>query len=144
MDDKMEDLNENAIDDAKEATIGMTEIDGFDFERAAMLMGIIEKVANVAPKASAISGCAQAALNEMNEEAKAIAKRRAEEFTKLEAAAVQKRAEEQAQRETDEAEVVDDGPGDGRPAPTSVPRPARQPARAIPSQPLDTGVGRRV
>lgn len=96
------DENDNKIDDREEATLAMNEVDSFDFERANMLMGVMEKVANIAPKSSSISGLAAAALNEMNEEAKAIAKRRADEFKKLES----QRAEALVaqQRERDESE----------------------------------------
>lgn len=98
-----DDQNENLVDDREEATIGMSEIDGFDFARAAMLMGVIEKVANVAPKCTAILGLATVALNEMHEEAKEIGRRRSDEITRLEAQAQQKRAEEERERQ-EEAE----------------------------------------
>lgn len=101
------DLNNNLIDDHEEATIGMDEIDNFDFDRAMKLMSIMEKVAGVAPKSMAISGLAAAALNEMNEEAKDIAKRRAEAFSKAEADARNKAYDEQRAREADEAEARD-------------------------------------
>jgi hypothetical protein len=107
----IEDQNQNQIDDVDEATIGMEEIDEFDFGRALMLMSVMEKVAGVAPKANAIFGIAQAALNEMAEEAKAIAKRRAEEFAKAEQKAGEKRAAEaqaQAEADAEEQEAVDD------------------------------------
>lgn len=96
------DENDNKVDDREEATIGMSEIDGFDFERAVMLMSVMEKVANVAPKAASISGLAAAALNEMNEEAKDIAKHRAEEFAKLEAQRAEALAAQQREREEEE------------------------------------------
>lgn len=117
------DANANLIDDAEEATIGMTEIDGFDFERAAMLMSIMEKVANVAPKAQAISGIAAAALNEMAEEAKAIAKRRAEEMQKAEAQARANAYEAGRPSEPEEEPVAEE----------RLQPPARTP-RAIPAQ----------
>lgn len=78
------DENKNLIDDREEATVGMDEIENFDFERAVMLMSVIEKCATVGVKATSISGLAQASLNEMNEEAKVLAKKRAEAFKELE------------------------------------------------------------
>jgi hypothetical protein len=98
------DENTNFVDDRKEATIGMTEIDGFDFERAIQLMSVIEKCASVGVKATSISGIAQASLNEMNEEAKAIGKRRGAELVKLEAEA---KAEVEAKRREAEREAED-------------------------------------
>jgi hypothetical protein len=97
------DENKNEIDDHEEATTGMEEVDAFDFERAVMLMSVMEKVANVAPKSAAISGLAAAALNEINEEAKAIAKRRAEAFKDLERQRDERLA---AQRRERDAEVI--------------------------------------
>lgn len=120
------DENKNLIDDAEESKIGMSEVDAFDFERAVMLMSVMEKCANVAPKSTAISGLAAAALNEMNEEAKVIGKRRAEEFAKIEAAAAQKRAEEErAQREDEEAKAAqakEDADNAARVTPRAIPR----------------------
>jgi hypothetical protein len=111
----MVDENANLVDDHEEASIGMTEIDNFDFGRAIMLMSVIEKCASVGVKATSISGIAQASLNEMNEEAKAVAKRRAEEFAKAEAAAAQRvamqrreaeaKAKAQAEQEAEAANV---------------------------------------
>jgi len=122
------DENANLIDDQEEATIGMKEIDAFDFGRAGMLMSIMEKVANVGVKSTAIGGLAAAALNEMNEEAKAIARRRAEEFAKAEAAAAQKLAIEQRKREEAEAEEQEE-------AQKVNLHPQPPVARAIPSRP---------
>lgn len=99
MDDIQNDENQNLIDDAEEATTGMDEIDGFDFERAAMLMGVMEKQATIGVKATAIGGLAAAALNEMNEEAKAIAKRRAEAMRDLERKRDEKLAQQRADQE---------------------------------------------
>lgn len=93
----MSDDNNNLLDDREEASIGMEEADQFDFERAVQLMIVVEKCASVGVKATSIAGLAQAALNEMNEEAKDIAKRRAEAFAKAEAEAAAKRAREQQQ-----------------------------------------------
>lgn len=80
-----------------------SDIDNYDFERANMLMGVMEKVANVAPKATSISGLASQALNEMNEEAKDIARRRAEAY----AAAEAKRLEMEQRRQKDELEAAE-------------------------------------
>jgi len=106
MSDIENDENANLIDDAEEATIGMSEIEGFDFERAVQLMSAIEKCATVGVKATSIAGLAQAALNEMNEKAKAIAKRRAAEFAKVEAAAAAKAAAERRAKEEADAEAA--------------------------------------
>lgn len=124
MSDTDNDQNDNLIDDAEEATIGMSEIDGFDFERAVLLMTVIEKCANVAAKATPISGLAQAALEEMNVEAKEIAKRRAEEFKRKEAEA--RAAVEAKQRE--DADAPDDAP---RMIPTRKPAPAPDNGRRL-------------
>jgi len=56
----------------------LKEIHEFDFERAVMLMSIAEKVATVSPKNTALLGIAQAELEFMNEQAKDIARRRAD------------------------------------------------------------------
>ncbi len=102
----MDDENKNLIDDAEEAAVGMEEIDNFDFERAAMLMGVMEKCANIGVKSTSIGGLAAAALNEMNEEAKAIARRRTEALADLERRVAMARAEKQAEREAEEAKTV--------------------------------------
>jgi hypothetical protein len=109
------DENTNFVDDREEATIGMKEIDGFDFERAIQLMSVIEKCATVGVKATSIAGIAQASLNEMNEAAKTIAKNRAAELAKLEAAAalkvamqkqeVEAKAKAQAEKDAEAANV---------------------------------------
>lgn len=78
------DENKNLIDDHEEATVGMEDIDNFDFGRAMALMGVMEKCATVGVKATSVAGLAAAALEEMNQEAKAIAKRRSEAFKELE------------------------------------------------------------
>lgn len=130
----MDDVNENQIDDADEAKLGMTEIDGFDFERAVILMNVMEKCANIGVKSTSIGGLAAAALNEMNEDAKAIAKRRAVEFEKAEQRAGEQRAAEARKRE--EAEQAEKEETDEA---ARVARP-----RAIPSEPTQVDVGRRL
>lgn len=128
------DENKNLIDDREEATVGMDEIENFDFERAAMLMGVIEKCATVGVKATSISGLAQASLNEMNEEAKVLAKKRAEAFKELErkrdeALAAQRREREAFEAaKAEEAEQLRMHPKE--PVAPAVPRamPARAPA----------------
>lgn len=140
------DENDNLIDDREEATLGMTEIDGFDFERAAMLMSIMEKVANVAPKSSALSGLAAAALNEMNEEAKEIARRRAEEFAKAEAKAQAEAivAAKQEQARQDEANAEGEVHLDPAPPDDELRlHPAQPVRRAIPSASMPAD-GRRL
>lgn len=149
MDNKPEedfvDDNENKIDDREEATLGMTEIDGFDFERAVMLMSVMEKVANVAPKSTAISGIAAAALNEMNEEAKAIAKRRAEEFKKLEAQRAEALAAQQREREESERVKAEEAQrASMHPAPPVAPTQPRAIPRPQAPAPTPTDNNRRL
>lgn len=119
------DENQNQIDDAEEASAGMDAIDNFDFDRAMQLMSVMEKCATVGIKATSIAGLASAALNEMNEEAKQIAKDRAKAVKDLErlrdealAAKARQRAEAEAQAkaEADEAARV--------PRPKAIPNPA--------------------
>lgn len=103
MSDTDNDQNQNLIDDAEEATIGMNEIDNFDFERAGALMDVMAKCATIGVKATSVAGLAAAALEEMNEEAKAIARRRAdamqaEEAKRREALEAQRREREQAEK----------------------------------------------
>lgn len=101
------DENKNLIDDHEEATTGMYEVDNFDFERAAMLMSVLEKCATIGVKATSVAGLAAAALEEMNQEAKDIAKRRAEAFKELERKrdeALAAQAREQAERKLAEDE----------------------------------------
>lgn len=123
------DENQNQIDDAEEASAGMDAIDNFDFDRAMQLMSVMEKCATVGVKATSIAGLASAALNEMNEEAKQIAKDRAKAVKDLEqrrdealAAKARQRveAEAQAKAEADEAARV--------PRPKAIPNPAPNPA----------------
>lgn len=82
----------------------------FDFERAMMLMTVMEKVANVAPKAMSISGLASAELNAMNDEAKAIALAAAEaERQRIEAERPKMiPAEDEATAEDDEDTSAED------------------------------------
>lgn len=135
MDDIQNDENQNLIDDREEATAGMDEVNNFDFERAVQLMTVLEKCATIGVKATSIAGLASAALNEMNEEAKVLAKQRAEAFKQLErkrdeALAAQKRErEEQAAAEAEEAAQVRMHPKE--PVAPSVPR-------SIPTRPAPT------
>ena len=127
----MDDENKNLIDDREEATAGMDDVDSFDFARAAELMSVLEKCATIGVKATSISGLAAAALNEMNEEAKDIAKRRGDAIRELErkrdeALAAQKRAaEDEAPRKADEEQEAKD---------------TRVRARAIPATSMPNGV----
>lgn len=127
------DENNNLIDDREEASIGMDAARDFDFERAVQLMTVIEKCANVGVKATSISGLAQAALNEMNEEAKGIAKERAAAFAKAEAKASAQRAEKQRQLAA-EAEAEDNSP---RAIPSSTPARENPPRRPVQHQQAD-------
>jgi hypothetical protein len=101
------DENQNLIDDHEEATTGMDEVDNFDFERAMAMMGVMEKCVSVAPRCTAIFGLAQAALNEMNEEAKDIAQRRAKAVKDLERKRDEALATQAKQREAEEAAEVE-------------------------------------
>jgi hypothetical protein len=135
------DENANLIDDHEEATIGMSEVDGFDFERAVMLMTVMEKCANIGVKSTSIGGLAAAALNEMNEEAKAIATRRAEEFKKAEAKAAaeaafkQREEQDRKQREADDAA---EAKAAARPKAIPATAPVFKPAPAPAPTPTDT------
>jgi hypothetical protein len=144
------DENTNFVDDREEATIGMKEIDGFDFERAIQLMSVIEKCATVGVKATSIAGIAQASLNEMNEAAKTIAKNRAAELAKLEAAAalkvamqkqeVEAKAKAQAEKDAEAANVK------ARAIPTNpeLANPARTPIAASRTAQVADNNARRV
>lgn len=131
------DENQNLIDDHEEATAGMEEVDNFDFERAAMLMGILEKCATIGVKATAISGLASASLNEMNEEAKQIGKRRNDAIKELErkrdeAIAAQQRQQDDEARAKAEEEAKAKADRVNRPTPpepTVVDPPARPTSR---------------
>jgi len=87
----------------------MDEIHHFDFQRAVGLMMIAEKVATVAPKCTSLLGIAQAELEQMNQQAKDIARRRADrarEADERKAAAEAEKAKAEAETETTE----DSGP----------------------------------
>ena len=73
--------------DINEATYDAVadRIDSFDFGRAVELMTVMEKCATIGVKATSIAGLAAAALEEMNNEAKAIAVDRAEAAKAVEA-----------------------------------------------------------
>lgn len=79
-----------------------------DYERAALLMDIQSKVANISPLNTAIAGEAAAELKEINEEAKENAVERAEEAKRIEAeeaeqAAIRQReAEDEVKRNENE------------------------------------------
>lgn len=138
--DEFVDENVNNIDDREEATIGMSEINDFDFERAVQLMSVMEKVANVAPKSMAISGLAAAALQEMNEEAKVIAKRRAEAFVELERKRDEAFAAQAAERDAEaQAQAEEDAQVNIHPQPAFAPTVPRAYPAQRPAPPVDTG-----
>lgn len=58
-------------------------IHNFDFERVALLLGIVEKQTLVLPKATHLSGIAIKALNAMNEDAKVLAKNHNDKVTTI-------------------------------------------------------------
>lgn len=136
--DKIEnDENQNLIDDHEEATTGMDEISNFDFERAMMLMSVLEKCSTIGVKSTSIAGLASAALNEMNEEAKVLAKKRAEAVKELErkrdeaiAAQARQRDEEARVKAEEEAKAkAERVKQPAPPEPTVVDPPARPTSR---------------
>jgi len=78
----------------------------FDHERAAQLMDIMHKVANIAPKATSILGLAQRELNDLNDQAKEIAAEMAAADEEKRAAAAA--AEADKKRVADEAKAKAD------------------------------------
>jgi hypothetical protein len=127
----MTDENRNGLEDDFEVQDQdeLQEIHDFDFQRVSQLMTIAEKVATVAPKCTSLLGIAQAELEHLNEEAKAIARRRADRAKEME----QRRYEAEQARLRDEAEAREEETGEpqdpGTPAPTpqpGEPSPARR------------------
>lgn len=80
MNDKV--MTDKEIDDETYESIA-DKIDHFDFGRAATLMDVMAKCATIGVRATSIGGLAAAALDEMNDEAKAIARERADEAQRL-------------------------------------------------------------
>ena len=81
----MADINKsinNEYDVHDEAEI--KAIHDFDFERVGLLLGMMEKLVTVAPKATSLFGIAQAEIEILNEQAKGIAKARAEKAKQAE------------------------------------------------------------
>lgn len=122
--------NEFEVQDQDE----MQEIHEFDFDRALTLMSIAEKVATVAPKATSLLGIAQAELETLNQQAKDIARRRADRAREMEQRrydAEQAKLKDEADQQA-EAEANDDG----RPRPRAIPsnpQPAPIPGPGEPS-----------
>lgn len=116
----------------------MQEIHDFDFQRAVMLMNIAEKVATVAPKATSLLGIAQAELEHMNQQAKDIARRRADRAAEAE----QRRytaEQERLTRENDEAKDAAQAADNGRPRAIPArpqPEPVQQPGMPEPNRRL--------
>jgi uncharacterized protein with von Willebrand factor type A (vWA) domain len=119
----MTDENKNGVDDDFEMQDQdeLQEIHDFDFQRVSQLMTIAEKVATVAPRCTSLLGIAQAELEHLNEEAKAIARRRAERAKEME----QRRYDAEQARLREEAEVREEETGEDvdpeTPAPTPGP-----------------------
>lgn len=112
----------------------MQEIHDFDFQRAVMLMQIAEKVATVAPRATSLLGIAQAELEHMNQQAKDIARRRADRAAEAE----QRRyaaEQDRIARENAEAEESADETGDD-PDLEPPPEPVQQPGMPEPQRRL--------
>jgi hypothetical protein len=96
----------------------MKAIHDFDFGRALTLMSIAEKVATVAPRATSLLGIAQAELEILNNQAKDIARKRAEHIKHAEerkAKAEQARVDKQ--NAADQPKAV---PTSGQPSPQRV------------------------
>lgn len=85
----------------------MAEIPNIDFEHAATLMDVVQKVASVAPAYMAISSVAMAELKEMNEEAQAYLNQLGQERLQAEqeAAAELNRQNLEAAKENERAEA---------------------------------------
>lgn len=128
----MNDKDEFAVQDAAE----MEEIYDFDFQRVMMLLSIMEKQVLVAPKATSLFGIAQAELDELNADAKDIARRRADRVREMEqrryAAEAERRASEQAEAEAQSAEQAKAAELKPTPTPAPVPGPGEpSPARRL-------------
>lgn len=147
----MTDENKNGVEDEFDVKDEneMQEIHDFDFQRAVMLMSIAEKVATIAPKATSLLGIAQAELAHMNDQAKEIARRRAERAAEAESrryAAEQERvnreiAEVAKDWGVDEDTVArDQSPG----GPRAIPRHHFQPQPQSPQRPGEPAPQRRV
>lgn len=126
------DKNEFDIHDEDE----LAEIHRFDFGRAVGLMAIAEKVATVAPKCTSLLGIAQAELEAMNEQAKDIARRRAEKAKAMEQRRFE--AEQAKQREDAERAERENNPDDNRPVRRAIPS-ASIPANPQPAPPPGPG-----
>lgn len=99
-----------------EDEVEMQEIHDFDFDRAMVLMSVIEKVANTGVKNTSISGLAQAELEAMNIAAKEIAVRRADRAREAEAKRVQveqERLDREAAENDADHDGIDDRPDRG-------------------------------
>lgn len=126
-----EDLDTNPDLDVHEDDL-MQEIHEFDFQRAVMLMQIAEKVATVTPRSTSLLGLAQAELEYMNQQAKDIARRRAERQQEAE----QRRYEaEQARINREHEAAADAAIENDEPIPEKpVPQPPQQPGMPQPER----------
>lgn len=88
----------------------------FDYDRAADLLNIVEKIATVAPAFTAISGEAMRELKAMNDELTAYAVARAKEERAEADHAAAVAAAEAEEAAAAEAEVVDVPPPNGKTA----------------------------
>lgn len=99
-------LPEDQINPAEQALNEIREkIDSFDFERAIQMMSVQEKVATTGVQNSAILGLAGLALNEMNDEAKALRAEYQAKFAEAEAER-QRLITERQQREAEEQDAA--------------------------------------
>jgi hypothetical protein len=105
---EMDETNELPEDQINPAQLALDEIkadiDNYDFGRAVQLMSVMEKVSTTGVMNAPIAGLAGLALNEMNEEAKAL---RAEYQTRF-AEATAEREQLIAERQRREAEEQDE------------------------------------
>lgn len=147
------------VDDSAE----IQEMHDFDYDQVGKLLSIVEKIATVAPKATAISGIALAELEVLNNKAKDIARDRAQKIKEAEqrryiaeqervAADAERQEQEQAdaQDQTNRPQVMSP-PAPGMPSPnrqlpreTDPVRPSAHPSGSRTATVADANVDRRV
>lgn len=148
-----ENVKPETIDPDREAADAVRDrIKDFDFGRASEAMDVLAKQAGVGPMATNIAGLAQQVLKEMNDEAKDIARVRAEAYAKAD----QRRQALEAQRakEDKDADGVanedDEDDNDPRRGARAIPNTAAQaeaqrtaqPGQPTPRRPVEPN-GRR-
>lgn len=101
------------VDDAEE----LAAIEDFDFAKVMMLLNVMEKQVNVAPRATSIFGIAALLLNKMNDEAKDIALAHAQKIrdadalrAQAEQERIQRDADDRAEQENDQSPPRVSGP----------------------------------